>query len=159
VTAVLLVFQLGQSRIFMTMARDRLLPARFGRIHPRFRTPAFSTKMTGLFVALAPTFMTPAQALELTSIGTLFAFIIVASGVIALRVREPNRVRPFRVPGYPFTPLLAIGFCLWLMAGLPPMNWIRFGVWLGIGLVIYFAYGARRTREAHGHQGRGKMAI
>ncbi|HEY0710040.1 MAG TPA: amino acid permease, partial [Polyangia bacterium] len=146
VTSVLLVFQLGQSRIFMTMARDGLLPARFGAIHPRFRTPAFSTLMIGGVVALAPSFMTPSQALELTSIGTLFAFIIVACGVIALRVREPHRHRPFRVPGYPVTPLLAIGFCLWLMLGLPSMNWVRFGAWLAVGLAIYFAYGARRTR-------------
>jgi APA family basic amino acid/polyamine antiporter len=146
VTSVLLVFQFGQSRIFMTMARDRLLPARFGQIHPRFRTPAFSSLITGICVALAPTFMTPSQALELTSIGTLFAFIVVACGVIALRIREPDRPRPFRVPWYPMTPLVAIGFCVWLMAGLPPMNWVRFGVWLALGLVVYFAYGARRTR-------------
>ncbi|HEY0711244.1 MAG TPA: amino acid permease [Polyangia bacterium] len=146
VTSVLLVFQLGQSRIFMTMARDRLLPARFGQIHPRFRTPAFSSLVTGSLVALAPTFITPSQALELTNIGTLFAFIIVACGVIALRTREPNRPRPFRVPGYPVTPLLAIGFCLWLMAGLPLTTWLRFGGWLALGLLVYFVYGARRTR-------------
>jgi APA family basic amino acid/polyamine antiporter len=147
VTAVLLVFQLGQARIFMAMARDGLLPPAFARVHQRFRTPAFGTVVTGLFVAAAPTFITQAQALELTSIGTLFAFIVVACGVIALRIREPLRPRPFRVPGYPFTPLAAIGFCLWLMAGLPPMNWIRFAVWLVIGLVVYGAYGVRR---AHG---------
>jgi basic amino acid/polyamine antiporter, APA family len=146
VTAVLLVFQLGQARIFMAMARDGLLPPAFARIHPRFRTPAFSTLVTGICVAVAPTFLTPSQALELTSIGTLFAFIVVACGVIALRIREPLRPRPFRVPWYPLTPLLAIGFCLWLMAGLPPMNWIRFGAWLLLGMVIYLAYGARRAR-------------
>jgi APA family basic amino acid/polyamine antiporter len=142
------VFQLGQARIFMAMARDGLLPPAFARVHPRFRTPAFSTMVTGTAVALAPTFMTQSQALELTSIGTLFAFIVVACGVIALRIREPQRPRPFRVPWYPFTPLAAIGFCLWLMAGLPPLNWVRFGVWLLIGLVVYLGYGARRARAA-----------
>jgi APA family basic amino acid/polyamine antiporter len=146
VTAVLLVFQLGQARIFMAMARDGLLPPAFARVHPRFRTPAFSTIVTGTCVALAPTFMTQSQALELTSIGTLFAFIVVACGVIALRIREPQRARPFRVPWYPFTPMAAIGFCLWLMAGLPPLNWIRFGVWLLVGLVVYLGYGAKRSR-------------
>ncbi len=150
VTAVLLVFQLGQTRIFMAMARDGLLPAAFGRIHPRFRTPAFGTVLVGGMVAVAPTFITPSQALELTSIGTLFAFIVVACGVIALRIREPNRPRPFRVPGYPLTPLLAIAFCGWLMAGLTPMNFVRFGVWLLLGLVIYLIYGARRTRPSPG---------
>jgi basic amino acid/polyamine antiporter, APA family len=145
VTAVLLVFQLGQARIFMAMARDGLLPPAFARVHPRFRTPAFGSAMTGLFVGLAPSILTPSQALELTSIGTLFAFIVVACGVIALRRREPARPRPFRVPGYPLTPLLAIGFCLWLMAGLPPMNWVRFGLWLLVGLVIYLVYGLRRA--------------
>jgi APA family basic amino acid/polyamine antiporter len=145
-TAVLLVFQLGQTRIFMAMARDGLLPPAFGRIHPRFRTPAFGTVVTGVVVALAPSFLTQSQALELTSIGTLFAFIVVACGVIALRIREPGRERPFRVPGYPVTPLLAIASCLLLMAGLPPMNWARFGVWLVVGLVIYFLYGSKRTR-------------
>jgi APA family basic amino acid/polyamine antiporter len=143
-TAVLLVFQLGQTRIFMAMARDGLLPPAFGRIHPRFRTPAFGTVLTGAVVALAPTFLTPSQALELTSIGTLFAFIVVACGVIALRIRDPHRHRPFKVPGYPVTPVLAIGFCLLLMAGLPAVNWIRFGAWLAVGLVVYQFYGRKR---------------
>jgi APA family basic amino acid/polyamine antiporter len=148
VTAVLLVFQLGQPRIFMAMARDGLLPATFGRIHPRFRTPARSTVFTGIFVALGPTFLTPDQALELTSIGTLFAFVVVAVGVIALRIREPDRPRPFRCPGYPVTPLLAIAACLALMLGLPASNWLRFGLWLCAGLAIYFAYGRSRSRLA-----------
>jgi APA family basic amino acid/polyamine antiporter len=145
-TAVLLVFQLGQSRIFMVMSRDGLLPPVFGRVHHRFRTPAASTMLTGLFVALAPSFLTPDQAIELCNIGTLFAFVIVSLGVIMLRIREPNRERPFRAPGYPFTPILSIVCCLGLMAGLPWVNWVRFAVWLAVGLVVYALYGFRRSR-------------
>jgi APA family basic amino acid/polyamine antiporter len=148
VTAVLLVFQLGQTRIFMAMARDGLLPPIFARVHPRFRTPATGTVVTGLFVAIGATLLTPDQALELTSIGTLFAFVLVAAGVIALRVREPAAHRPFRCPGYPVTPLAAIVCCLWLMLGLPASNWWRFGVWLLVGLVVYFGYGRRKSRLA-----------
>jgi len=145
VTAVLLVFQLGQPRILLAMARDGLLPRPFARVHGRRRTPVFGTVVTGTFVALAPTFLTPAQALELTSIGTLFAFIVVAGGVIALRIREPDRPRPFRCPGYPLTPALAILSCLTLMFGLPAANWWRFGIWLLVGLSIYAV--RRRARR------------
>jgi APA family basic amino acid/polyamine antiporter len=144
VTAVLLVFQLGQPRILFAMSRDGLLPPAFGRIHPRFRTPYFGTILTGVFVGLAPTFITQSQALELTSIGTLFAFIVVALGVIALRIHEPARARPFRCPGYPVTPVLAVLSCVGLMFGLPAANWWRFGIWLLIGLCVYALYGSRR---------------
>jgi basic amino acid/polyamine antiporter, APA family len=146
VTAVLLVFQLGQARIFMVMSRDGLLPPVFARVHRRFRTPATATLLVGLFVAVSSSLLTPSQALELTSIGTLFAFMIVSIGVIALRIREPHRPRPFRCPGYPVTPVLSAVCCLWLMYGLPPMNWLRFGGWLLVGAVIYFAYGRRNSR-------------
>jgi APA family basic amino acid/polyamine antiporter len=148
VTAVLLVFQLGQPRILFAMARDGLLPPAFARVHGRFRTPAFGTVLTGVFVAVMPTFLTQDQALQLTNIGTLFAFLLVALAVIALRVREPERPRPFRCPGYPVTPALAAASCLALMAGLPSTNWWRFAIWLAVGLVIYFSYGARRSRLA-----------
>jgi APA family basic amino acid/polyamine antiporter len=148
VTAVLLVFQLGQPRILFAMARDGLLPASFARVHPRFRTPHRGTILTGVFVGIAPTLITQDQALELTSIGTLFAFIVVACGVIALRLREPERARPFRCPGYPVTPILAILSCAGLMWGLPPANWWRFGIWLLVGLAIYGTYGRRRSRQA-----------
>jgi APA family basic amino acid/polyamine antiporter len=146
VTAVLLVFQLGQPRILLAMARDGLLPPAFARVHPRFRTPALGTILTGVFVAVTPTFITQDQALELTSIGTLFAFLLVALGVIGLRVSQPDRVRPFRCPGYPLTPILAVIACLVLIAGLPAANWWRFAIWLAVGLAIYFGYGARRSR-------------
>jgi basic amino acid/polyamine antiporter, APA family len=148
VTVVLLVFQLGQARILMVMARDGLLPAALGRVHPGRRTPVVGTVLTGLFVAVAPTVMTQDQALELTSIGTLFAFVVVATGVILLRVREPGRPRPVRCPGYPVTPLAAIAACILLAAGLPAGNWWRFGVWLVVGLVIYAIRRRARGRGA-----------
>jgi basic amino acid/polyamine antiporter, APA family len=147
-TAVLLAFQLGGTRIFFAMARDGLLPPSFCRVHPRFRTPYVGTAITGTVVSLAPSILTESQALELTNIGTLFAFVLVSLGVIALRLREPDRPRPFRVPGYPVTPLLSAGCCILLMLGLPASNWWRFGIWLLLGLAIYFAYGRKRSRLA-----------
>jgi APA family basic amino acid/polyamine antiporter len=144
VTAVLLVFQLGQPRILFAMARDGLLPPAFARVHGRFRTPHTGTILTGVFVGVAPTFITPDQALELTSIGTLFAFAVVAAGVIALRIRAPELPRPFRCPGYPATPVLAIVSCLVLTGGLPATNFWRFGIWLVAGLCVYFGYSRRR---------------
>lgn len=144
-TAVLLVFQLGQTRIFMVMARDGLLPKVFSRIHAKHQTPHVSTWVTGLIVAVSCSLLTPDQAIGLCNIGTLFAFILVALGVIVLRVREPNRPRPFRVPLYPITPVLAIVACLGLIAGLELSNWLRLVIWLAAGLVVYFAYGYRNS--------------
>jgi APA family basic amino acid/polyamine antiporter len=123
------------------------LPPAFARVHPRFRTPYWGTILTGVLVGLAPTFVTQDQALYLTNIGTLLAFIIVALGVIALRIREPGRPRPFRCPGYPITPVLAILFCGGLMWGLPAGNWWRLAIWLLIGLAVYAGYGHRRRRQ------------
>ena len=148
VTAVLLVFQLGQTRILMVMARDGLLPPLFARLHVRRGTPVAGTVLTGAFVAVASSVLTPAQALELTSIGTLFAFVVVAGGVIALRIREPQRPRPFRCLGYPFTPVASIVTSFALMLGLPPTNWWRFAIWLVLGLAVYAGYGRRHSRLA-----------
>jgi APA family basic amino acid/polyamine antiporter len=149
VTAVLLVFQLGQPRIFMAMARDGLLPPIFGRVHPRFRTPAFGTIITGIFVAVMPSLVTGDQALDLTNIGTLFAFILVSLGVIVLRVHSPHLHRPFKCPGYPVVPMLSIAFCTLLIFGLQPWNWIRFVVWLVLGMGIYFGYSRKHSRLNH----------
>jgi basic amino acid/polyamine antiporter, APA family len=152
-TAVLLAFQLGGSRIFFAMARDGLLPAAFSRVHPRFRTPYIGTLITGGVVSLAPSLLTESQALELTNIGTLFAFVLVSIGVIVLRLREPDRPRPFKVPGYPVTPLLSAGCCILLMAGLPASNWWRFAIWLALGLVVYLVYGRKHSRLSSGGRG------
>jgi APA family basic amino acid/polyamine antiporter len=143
--SVLLVFQMGQPRIFFSMARDGLLPPFMAKVHPRFRTPWVGTIITGTFVATFAAFANIAEVVDLTNIGTLFAFVLVSIGVIVLRVREPDRPRPFRVPGAPFTPLISVVACLYLMLQLPVLTWIRFGVWLALGLVVYFLYGYRHS--------------
>jgi len=145
-TAVLLVFQMGQPRIFFSMARDGLLPPSFARVHPRFRTPYVTTILTGFAVGLTSLFTSIDEMVDLTNIGTLFAFILVCTGVLILRHREPDRQRAFRVPFVPVVPILGIVSCLYLMLGLPRITWIRFGGWLVIGMVIYFLYGYRRSR-------------
>ncbi len=144
--SVLLVFQLGQPRIFMSMARDGLLPPLLAKVHPRFKTPYVGTIITGFFVATFAAFANIAEVVDLTNIGTLFAFVLVSAGVIVLRRVEPDRVRPFRAPWVPFTPIMSIVACLYLMFQLPMLTWIRFGVWLALGLVIYFLYGVRHSR-------------
>jgi APA family basic amino acid/polyamine antiporter len=147
-TAVLLVFQLGQPRILMTMSRDGLLGPWFGKIHPRYRTPHNTTILTGVFVAFFSAIANIDIIVQLTNIGTLFAFTLVCVGILILRAREPNLPRKFRVPFVPWVPLLGIAMCLVLMAGLPPLTWIGFGLWLVAGLTIYFAYGVRKSRLA-----------
>ena len=144
--SVLLVFQLGQPRIFMSMARDGLLPPFLSRIHPRFKTPYIGTIITGLFVATFAAFANIAEVVDLTNIGTLFAFVLVSAGVLVLRRLEPDRVRPFRAPWVPVTPIISIVACLYLMLQLPRLTWIRFGIWLALGLLIYLLYGVRHSR-------------
>jgi APA family basic amino acid/polyamine antiporter len=145
-SSVLLVFQLGQPRIFMSMSRDGLLPPFLARVHPRFKTPYIGTIITGLFVATFAAFANIAEVVDLTNIGTLFAFVLVSAGVIILRRLEPDRPRPFRAPLVPLTPLISIVTCLYLMLQLPKLTWIRFGIWLVIGLFIYLFYGMRHSR-------------
>jgi len=145
-TAVLLVFQLGQPRIFFSMARDGLLPEAFARVHPRHRTPHVTTILTGVVVAAFAAFGNIEEMVDLTNIGTLFAFALVAAGVIVLRRTQPGVTRPFRVPLVPLVPALAVAACLFLAAGLPAVTWLRFGAWLAVGMVIYFLYGRRHSR-------------
>jgi APA family basic amino acid/polyamine antiporter len=145
-TAVLLVFQLGQPRIFLSMARDGLLPPWAAKVHPRFRTPHVTTIVTGVLVGGFAMFVDLNEAIEFTNIGTLFAFVLVSIGVIVLRYKEPNRPRPFRAPWVPLVPIASVICCVALMAMLPAITWIRFVGWLAIGLVIYFSYGARKSR-------------
>jgi APA family basic amino acid/polyamine antiporter len=145
-TSVLLVFQLGQPRIFFSMARDGLLPPWAAKVHPKYKTPHVTTIITGVIVGVFSAFMNIDEAVELTNIGTLFAFVLVAIGVVVLRVREPNRPRPFKVPGSPVTPLLAVVSCIFLMTQLPWVTWVRFFVWLVIGVVLYFSYGYRHSK-------------
>ena len=141
----LLVFQLGQARVWFAMSRDGLLPRIFSRVHPRFCTPDFSTWMAGFLVGIPAGLLDIGTLADLSNIGTLFAFALVAAGVLILRYREPNRPRAFRAPGGPLAPIITIFTCLLLMAGLPITNWIRFFVWMAIGLVIYYNYGRRRS--------------
>jgi APA family basic amino acid/polyamine antiporter len=144
--AVLLVFQYGQPRIFYAMGRDGLLPDWFARIDPKTRIPWTNTLITGIVVAVASLIGDAAETYDLTNIGTLFAFAIVCLGVLVLRVKEPDRPRPFRVPFVWVIAPLGMGACLFIMKGLPWQAWERFGIWLAIGIAIYLAYGFRHSR-------------
>jgi len=144
-SAVLLVFQYGQPRIFFAMARDGLLPKWAARVHGKYRTPYMTTIVTGLFVAAWALVGDAGETYDLTNIGTLFAFVLVCLGVLVLRYKAPERPRPFRVRFvWPVT-ILGAATCLFLMAGLPVTAWRRFAVWLVIGLILYFFYGYRRS--------------
>jgi basic amino acid/polyamine antiporter, APA family len=141
-TSVLLVFQYGQPRIFFSMARDGLLPSWAAKVHPRFRTPHITTWITGIAVAVFAGIANINEVVELTNIGTLFAFLLVCIGVTVLRYKDPDRPRPFRVPGGAWlVPVLGALSCLFLMFYLPPASWWRFIGWLVLGMSIYFAYG------------------
>ena len=141
----LLVFQYGQARIWFAMSRDRLLPSLFSRVHPKYDTPHVSTWIAGFLVGIPAGIWDIGTLGDLTNIGTLFAFVVVSAGVIILRRAQPERPRSFKVPWVPFLPMLSIACCLVLMLSLPLETWIRFFVWLGIGLVIYFSYGRKRV--------------
>jgi len=144
----ILVFQLGQARIWFAMSRDGLLPPMFGRIHAQFRTPAFATWVAGFLVGLPAGLLDIGTVANLTNIGTLFAFVLVSAAVIILRYREPDRHRGFRVPLGPLFPLLSIFFCILLMMGLEILTWMAFFVWLLAGLLIYFFYSRHRSEFA-----------
>jgi APA family basic amino acid/polyamine antiporter len=146
ITSVLLVMMLSQPRVMLALARDGLVPKGFfGDIHPKFRTPWKSTILTGLFVAAMAGLIPLSILAEMTSIGTLFAFVIVCGAVIVMRRTNPNAKRPFRAPLVPLVPILGILTCLLLMFSLPAENWYRLIIWLIVGLVIYFLYGRRHS--------------
>jgi basic amino acid/polyamine antiporter, APA family len=149
-STVMLVMLLGQSRVFYSMSRDGLLPEWAGRVHPRFRTPYVSSITVGLFVAIFAALVPIAILGELVSIGTLLAFVIVCAGVWLLRRRRPDLPRPFRTPLVPLVPILGIVISLFLMIALPFDTWLRLIIWLIIGLAIYFGYGRKHSRVAHG---------
>ena len=141
ITSVLLVMLMSQPRIFFSMSRDGLLPPGVSKVHPRFRTPYITTIITGVIVAIVAGF-TPIQVLgEMTSIGTLFAFVIVCAAVLILRSKRPDAHRPFKVPFGPVFPILGVISCVYLMVNLTVMTWVRFLVWLDFGMLIYWFYG------------------
>lgn len=146
--AVLLVLQMGQSRIFFSMSRDGLLPSAFAKVHPKFKTPHVATMITGGLIAIVAAFTNIDEMVDLTNIGTLFAFVLVCFGIIILRVKEPHRPRGFKVPLNPLIPLLGVASCVFLMTGLPGITWIRFIAWLVLGLIVYFLY-SRHNSELH----------
>ena len=144
--AVLLVFQYGQPRIFFAMARDGLLPQWASRVNARTHIPYATTLVTGIFVAVWALIGDAAETYDLTNIGTLFAFILVCLGVIVLRHAEPERERPFRVPFVHLVGLVGAALCVYLMANLPKLAWVRFVWWLIIGLAFYLLYGYRHSK-------------
>ena len=154
-TNTVLILMLGQSRVTFAMARDRLLPGALARTHPRYGTPSRITILIGVLVAILAGVTPIATAAELVNIGTLFAFMLVSAGVLLLRRSEPERPRPFRTPGVPLVPILAIILSAVLIVTLEPLTWLRFLVWMIIGLVVYFFYSRKASlvgqrREAEG---------
>ena len=148
-TTVILVMAYGQTRVLFAMSRDGLLPKKLSKLHPKYGTPFFATWVVGIVFGLIAAVVPLGVLAELINIGTLAAFSLVSIAVIVLRVKRPELHRAFRCPGVPFIPLLAIAFCVVLMVFLSATTWIAFGIWLVIGLVIYFGY-ARRRSLLHG---------
>ncbi len=145
-TTVCMILLLGQTRVFFAMSRDGLLPRFFSQVHPRFKTPHRPTILLGVLIAILAGFTPLSELAELVNIGTLFAFVVVAIGVILLRKSRPDLHRAFRTPWVPFIPILSVCASLWLMLNLPAETWLRFAVWMAIGFVVYFVYGRSHSR-------------
>ncbi|MCS6896394.1 MAG: amino acid permease, partial [Nitrospira sp.] len=148
ITSVLVVMMLGQIRVFFAMSRDRLLSPSLSAVHPTFGTPHRVTLLTGIVVAILAALFRIGDAADMTNIGTFFAFVLVCSGVMVLRYTKPDHPRPFRLPFMPVVPLLGIAACLYLMAGLPQLTWIRFVIWTVVGILVYLTYGFRHSKLA-----------
>lgn len=144
----LLVYQYGQARIWYAMSRDGLFPRMFSTVHKKFKTPHISTWIAGFAVGLPAGIFAISDAADLSNIGTLFAFVLVSLGVVFLRRTQPERPRGFRVPFVPFFPLISVVLCGGLMTGLTVITWIRFVVWLFLGLLIYFFYSRHHSEFA-----------
>ena len=145
-TSVILVDLLGQSRVFFSMAKDGLLPPVFAKIHPRFRTPLQSNLLLGAFISVFAGFVPISVVGEMTSIGTLLAFVLVCAGILILRKTDPDAPRSFRTPWVPVVPILGIFTCLVMMVSLPGATWVRLFVWLALGLAIYYGYGRKHSK-------------
>ncbi|MEV5353762.1 amino acid permease [Streptomyces sp. NPDC093516] len=147
-TTVCMILLLGQTRVFFAMSRDGLLPRFFSRVHPRFKTPHRPTILLGVIIAILAGFTPLTELAALVNIGTLFAFVVVAIGVIILRRTRPDLPRSFRTPWVPVIPILSVCASLWLMINLPAETWVRFGIWMAAGFLVYFLYGRTHSRLA-----------
>ncbi|WP_405793565.1 amino acid permease [Streptomyces sp. NBC_01506] len=145
-TSVCMILLLGQTRVFFAMSRDGLLPRVFSHVHPKFRTPYRSTVLLGVIIAIVAGFTSIEELAALVNIGTLFAFVVVAIGVVILRRTRPDLPRSFRTPLVPWLPAASVLASLWLMLNLPAETWLRFAIWMAVGVVVYFAYGRRNSR-------------
>ncbi|WP_330299156.1 amino acid permease [Streptomyces sp. NBC_00503] len=149
-TTVCMILLLGQTRVFFAMSRDGLLPRFFSRTHPKFRTPYRPTILLGGIIAVVAGFTSINELATLVNIGTLFAFVVVALGVMVLRRTRPDLHRSFRTPWVPLVPVLSIAASVWLMLNLPAETWLRFGIWMVIGFFVYFLYGKKHSRLGRG---------
>ena len=147
-TTVCMILLLGQTRVFFAMSRDGLLPTFFSHVHPKFRTPHRPTILLGVIIAIVAGFTPLSELAELVNIGTLFAFVVVAIGVVILRKSRPDLPRAFRTPWVPVIPILSVAASLWLMLNLPAETWLRFAIWMVIGFLVYFLYGRTHSRLA-----------
>ncbi|MFF8957477.1 amino acid permease [Streptomyces sp. NPDC014894] len=145
-TSVCMILLLGQTRVFFAMSRDGLLPRFFSRTHPRYRTPYRATLLLGVVIAIVAGLTNIEELAALVNIGTLFAFVVVALGVVILRRTRPDLPRAFRTPLVPLLPIVSVAASLWLMLNLPSETWLRFGLWMALGVVVYVVYGRRHSR-------------